>query len=137
MAASHLGEIAVGNEGAIDALIKLINTAHDYSPLSSAASSLEKILPADRMAKAVTALRYNFKPDKSRDRAIWPCAQNMSYSAFYEAWHPSFDIKIAIRYLYPWWPVLCLFLLVDILVRFNVLPNVKSPTDIQRQQQIR
>ncbi len=97
-AAKSLGQINPGNESAISALAKLITTSQSETIRYFAAESLKKILSADRMAKVVTDLRYYFKPDGSGDIAIWTCAQNMSYLAFYEAWHHPFDIKTAIRF---------------------------------------
>ncbi len=97
------------------------------------------------MAKVVTGLRYEFKPNEERYRILWHCAQNMSYPAFYQAWHHSFDIiKIPIKSTrftrYYWWQIaLCLFLGLSTFafVRFTVSHNLNNPTHIQRQQQIR
>ena len=115
-----------------------------------AVESLKNILPADKMAKVIIALRYNFKPDEERDEGIWSCLQNVSYSTFYEAWHYRPGIKIASRFalfrfaLHSWQPALFWFLWLSIFIPiyslvfdFIVSHDVKSPTEIQRQQQIR
>ncbi|MGH7998122.1 MAG: HEAT repeat domain-containing protein, partial [Brasilonema sp.] len=139
--ADSLGKIDPGNESAIAALVKFIDTSEDENTRWLAAESLENILPADQMAKVVTALRYEFKPNEERYKVIWLCAQNISYPAFYQAWHHSFNIKIAIRFArYRWWQIaLCLFLGLSIFafVRFTVSHSVNNPANIQRQQQIR
>ncbi|MBW4499053.1 MAG: HEAT repeat domain-containing protein [Scytonema hyalinum WJT4-NPBG1] len=136
-AADSLGQIAVGNETAIDALVNLIAHSQDESTRRQVAYSLEKILPADQMAKVVIDLRDNSKPNEERYRVIWHCAQNMSYPAFYQAWHHQSYMKLTMRFAqYRWWQIaLCLFLGLSIfaLVRFIVSYSVNNPTHIQRQ----
>ncbi len=83
-AAESLGKIAVGNKSAIAALVKLIATSQSQDTRRRAADSLEKILPTDQMAKVVTVLRYDSKPNNERYKVIWDCAQNMSYPDFYQ-----------------------------------------------------
>ncbi|QDL09141.1 hypothetical protein DP114_15635 [Brasilonema sennae CENA114] len=138
LVADSLGKIAVGNESAIAALVKLIDTSQDEFTRRQAAESLEKILTTDQMAKVVTALRDNSKPNKERYKVIWHCAQNMSYSDFYQAWHPRSNMKSAMRSAqYRWWQValyLFLGLCIFALVRFTVSPSVNNPANIQRQQ---
>ena len=135
----------VGEERAFDSLnfMSIIENKFTYT---QAVESLKNILPADKMAKVIIALRYNFKPDEERDEGIWSCLQNVSYSTFYEAWHYRPGIKIASRFalfrlaLYSWQRALFLFLwlsIYNLVFDFIVAPNVKSPTEIQQQQQIR
>ncbi|BAZ22130.1 putative signal transduction protein with Nacht domain [Kalymmatonema gypsitolerans NIES-4073] len=134
--AYSLGQIAIGNESAIAALVNLIATSHNEYTRWQAAYSLGQIDPGNE--SAIAALRYNFKRNQERNEVIWYCAQNMSYSAFYEVWRHHSYIKIAIRFArYRKWQIaLCLFLGLSIfaLVGFIVSPSVNNPAHIQRQQ---
>ena len=96
-AAVSLGKIAVGNENAINALVDLIGN-QDVDDLIKlyAAESLGKILKDKHMPKIVTALTpylsvetYNNNPSQFERcyKIIWECAENMTYSEFYQAWH--------------------------------------------------
>ncbi|MGI2903705.1 HEAT repeat domain-containing protein [Tolypothrix sp. VBCCA 56010] len=127
-AAFSLGKIDPGNERAIAALINLIATSEDKYRLRAedienienienimpwhenmmtrhqALRSLEKILSADQMAKVVIDLGSDSKPNDDRYGVISHCAQNMPYSAFYQAWHRRSYMKLAITFLqYDWW----------------------------------
>jgi HEAT repeat protein len=94
--ASILGEISTGNEIAIAALVQLLQSTQDESIRRQAADSLKKILLDDQFAGIITALK-DYLSDKTyendfgqfRDcyKLIWHCAQNMTYPAFYQAWH--------------------------------------------------
>jgi HEAT repeat protein/energy-coupling factor transporter ATP-binding protein EcfA2 len=92
--AESLGNIDPGNEIAITTLVKLILDGWDVDEI--AANSLEKILQGDQFPKVVTALNHymtdqhyeeNFSFYSACHDVIWRCAQNMSYPAFYQAWH--------------------------------------------------
>ena len=94
--ASILGEISTGNEIAIAALVQLLQSTQDESIRRQAADSLKKILLDDQFAGIITALK-DYLSDKTyendfgrfRDcyKLIWYCTQNMTYPAFYQAWH--------------------------------------------------
>ncbi|MCC5663006.1 HEAT repeat domain-containing protein [Nostoc sp. CHAB 5784] len=120
-AAFSLGKIDPGNERAIAALVKLIATFEDkYSPrdenienimpwfdnmmtCQEALRSLEKILSADQMAKVVIDLGSDSKLNDDRYGVISHCAQNIPYSAFYQAWHRRSYMKLAITFLQYYW----------------------------------
>ncbi len=96
-AAESLGEIAVGNENAINALVELIrNQDVDDDTKLYAARSLGEILKDKHMLKVFTALTpylsvetYNNNSSQFErcHKIIWKCAENMTYSEFYQAWH--------------------------------------------------
>ena len=120
-AAESLGKIDPGNERAITALVKLIATSEDKYSLrdenienimpwcdnmmtrQTALLSLEKILSADQMAKIVIDLGSDSKLNDDCYRVISHCAQNMPYSAFYQAWHRRSYMKLAITFLQYYW----------------------------------
>lgn len=92
---SRIGEFGYGNPKAINALLDLIQNPHnDYN--TNAARSLHKILTNEYMVKVVIALKEvlsqkgntnNVERYKDCIGIIWKCAQNMTYSELYQAWH--------------------------------------------------
>jgi len=95
--AESLGNIAVGNEGAIARLIQLLNETSDEDTRWRVADSLGKILVTKQQyAQVIFRLKdnltdkiyqRNYNLYKQFYKLIWQCAQNLSYSDFYEAWH--------------------------------------------------
>jgi len=95
-AADSLGEIASGNETALAVLLQLIESAEDEFTRREAADSLKKILRDEQMAEIVTVLT-DYLSDETEEnnrkqfdqcyKLIWYCVQNMTYPAFYQAWH--------------------------------------------------
>ena len=90
-----IGEFGYGNPKAIDALLDLIkNPHHDYD--TNAAKSLQKILTNEYMVRVIIALKEvlsikgntnNVERYKDCIGIIWKCAQNITYSEFYQARH--------------------------------------------------
>jgi len=96
LAANCLGKIGSGNITAIDALVKLIVNSQEQDTCGLAVYNLKKILRDVQMERVVTALNgylsdETYENDLQRYRhyyyLIWHCAQNMTYPAFYQAWH--------------------------------------------------
>ncbi len=96
LAADSLGRIDPGNQIAVTKLIQLIELTDDESICKQAAKSLKKILQEDQLAAIVTTLKAylsdeTYKNDFTRFRycyeLVWHCAENMTYPAFYQAWH--------------------------------------------------
>ncbi len=94
--AESLGKIDPGNQIAIKTLVQLIKSSEDEYTVSEAAESLQKILQDEQLAGIVTALKdylsdERYENDRKRFdecyKVIWHCAQNMTYPAFYQAWH--------------------------------------------------
>lgn len=95
-AAYSLGQIGSGNETAIAALVRTIESTVKESILRQAVKSLKKILRENHLPGIVTLFKdYLSNETKNNDfwryssgyEVIWQCAQNMSYSEFYQAWH--------------------------------------------------
>jgi hypothetical protein len=95
-AANVLEEMSTGNEQVSDELVSILKTAENMFTCWGAATSLEKILQNHQMPSVVSALQhclvnevYETNIDLFRIfyNLMWHCAQNMSYPAFYEAWH--------------------------------------------------
>ena len=96
-AASTLEGIDEYNPLAITTLVELIQTSQDEGIYSIAAGILGEIVSSARMEGIVTALRgcvsdeaYENEFQRYCDcyEVIWLCAENMTYPAFYHAWHP-------------------------------------------------
>jgi len=96
-AAECLGKINPGNRQAIATLVKLIETPEDESTRWVAAWSLQRILTTlEQCASVVSALKdclsdevyqNNFDLFDETYKVIWPCAENLPYPQFYQAWH--------------------------------------------------
>jgi energy-coupling factor transporter ATP-binding protein EcfA2 len=95
-ASESLEKIDPGNETTLNALGYLIETTKDEDILLQASESLREILQSDQFPKVVTALKYymtqrvnkdNFDLYETCNDILWRYAQNMTYSAFYHAWH--------------------------------------------------
>jgi DNA replication protein DnaC len=94
-----LGEVAVGDENVVKHLIRFMRT---NSPLLAATPrALSKILQGDLLSLAVVGLKdylqnEDYKSNLFRyeqiHQVIWYCAQNMTYSTFYQAWHPQEEL---------------------------------------------
>jgi HEAT repeat protein/energy-coupling factor transporter ATP-binding protein EcfA2 len=95
-AARSLEKIDPGNENAINALVDLIrNSNHDWIK-NYAAQSLEAICKNKDMPKVVATLTPYLSVETYNNNSsqferchgiIWKCAENMTYSEFYQAWH--------------------------------------------------
>jgi hypothetical protein len=101
--AVSLGRADPGNETASRILVNLIQT-HSYDPIVLPFNEdLKQNLRGKQYSEAVTELKgYFLKPivsggDFSRFldcyRVIWHCAQNMTYPAFYQAWHQQEEVE--------------------------------------------
>ena len=96
-AAESLGKIGTGNQQAIEALARILATTKDEDTRRGAASFLGRIMQNNQMPLVVSALQHcltnevyqtNFDLYSNCYNLIWRCAQNMTYPAFYQAWHP-------------------------------------------------
>jgi HEAT repeat protein len=95
-AAESLRKIDPGNQQAIKGLVRILETTKDEYTRRSAAESLGEILQKSQMPSVVSALQHcladevyqtNFDLFSKCYDLIWHCAQNMTYPAFYQAWH--------------------------------------------------
>jgi hypothetical protein len=100
-AAASLGRIDQGNQEAIVALIDLVLTAEDVSIARLAAANLIQIIQSNGLRLATSGLKIglteqfyknNFWRFNDCYSLIWHCTQNMTYPAFYEAWHPQEEV---------------------------------------------
>lgn len=93
IAVLSLGRVAIGHQTTIDALVKILCFPNMFNFIcKEAAKSLNQILQKHHLAKVVTELKYCLINDelfKTCYSVLWYCAQNMSYSEFYQAWHQS------------------------------------------------
>lgn len=98
-AIESLGEVGKGNPNAVDALVQVISSSTLPWTLSKAVKSLQKILTTPKQyAGVVSALKdylsdevyeNNFDRFEASYEVIWKCAENLSYTQFYQAWHHS------------------------------------------------
>ncbi|MEW6493310.1 MAG: HEAT repeat domain-containing protein [Cyanobacteriota bacterium] len=97
-----LARIGTGNQQAIEALVRILETTESQDTRRSAAYSLGKILQKSQMPSVVSALLHcladevyesNFDLFEQCYEVIWHCAQNMTYPAFYQAWHPQEEVE--------------------------------------------
>jgi hypothetical protein len=89
-----LGEVAIGDESVVRCLIHFIQTA---SPLPAATTrTLSKILRGDLFSLTVVSFKNYLQNENYKSnplhwseiyQVIWYCAQIMTYSDFYNAWH--------------------------------------------------
>jgi HEAT repeat protein len=95
-AAECLGEIDPGNQQAIEVLVRILDTTEPEFIRRRAAECLGEILQKSQMPSVVSALQHcladevyqtNFDRFEKCYKVIWRCAQNMTYPAFYQAWH--------------------------------------------------
>jgi HEAT repeat protein len=101
-AAESLGKIDKDNPTAITTLVKIIQNSQDESTRKQAVGSLKTLLTeAKKISEVVTNLKdclsnetyeNNFKRFHDCYEVIWHCAQNMTYPAFYQAWHQQDEV---------------------------------------------
>jgi HEAT repeat protein/GTPase SAR1 family protein len=101
-AADSLRKLDKGNSEALQALIQLVQNAQEEPIHRLAADSLTKIIQGDELALVVSGLKCSLavrvkdnhlKRLNDCYRVIWHCAQNMTYPAFYEAWHQHEEVE--------------------------------------------
>jgi hypothetical protein len=101
-AAYDLEKIDPGNPKAIDVLFQILATTNDKHTPDNAASWLGEILQKSQMSSVVSALQHclvdevhetNFNLFNECFNLIWRCAQNMTYPAFYQAWHQQEEVE--------------------------------------------
>jgi hypothetical protein len=93
-----LGKIAPGNLEAFNVLIYLLRTSHDDLTRFAVVDSLAKIIQKGNLLSTVvkclkdclTEYVYKNDPQLYNDYHLFLgyCAENMTYSAFYQAWNP-------------------------------------------------
>lgn len=94
-AATSLGQVDAGNEQALTALVELLHASGDEETRAKVTHSLKKNLQDNLCKVAVSKLKDSLC-DRVREtdidlydrcyELIWHCAQNISYSDFYQAW---------------------------------------------------
>ena len=84
---SDLGEISVGNQAVVDALLELM-ISKDNELEWEIIKSLQEIIQGKQFVQVVNTLK-NCPTSNYSDVLLWHCAQNMSYPKFYRAWHYS------------------------------------------------
>ena len=91
-----LGTVASGNADAIIALAQFINESKNIYHLVDATYSLEKILTPEHCTRTIASLKSslsnevhhnNFPRFDACYEIVWTCAEMLSYSDFYQAWH--------------------------------------------------
>jgi HEAT repeat protein len=87
LAAESLGNIDPENEVEIEDLVRVIESTNDkdHYVCWQEANLLKKVLTKPFMPKVVKALKNTKKQEAIE--ILWDCAQNLSYSEFYSAWH--------------------------------------------------
>jgi hypothetical protein len=97
-----LGQIGKNNSEAIQVLIWLIQTTKSKYTYRLSTASLTQIIQDDGLNSAVSSLKNNLANQaKENDfesfeccySVIWHCAQNMTYPAFYQAWHQQEEVE--------------------------------------------
>lgn len=91
-AAESLGKIALGNKEAIAALLKLLQSSEDQGIRIQASESLMGILLNTQLGDLISHLKpllYDpkYQTDPACQKIIWHCVKQMTYPAFYQAWH--------------------------------------------------
>ncbi len=91
-AAKSLGKIAKGNKEAIATFISLLKSLPDEASRMALTESLLVIVPAKQLGTLVVQLRDtyldpHYRGDAALQSMFWHCAEHLSYSAFYQAWH--------------------------------------------------
>ncbi len=84
--AKTLVQIAPENSEAINTLIDLLRTSPNEFTRKEVAASLKRILQGDFFQVVVSGLK-DFKHYEPCHSLLWHCAQNTTYTAFYQAWH--------------------------------------------------
>ncbi len=88
---NSLKKIDPGNETAIAALVQLLESSKDEFTRIQAARTLKKISLPNNFEQVVSALKDSLNDSQRFNQQcygfIWNCAQNMTYPAFYQAWH--------------------------------------------------
>jgi HEAT repeat protein/energy-coupling factor transporter ATP-binding protein EcfA2 len=101
LVAESLGAIDPGNQDAINALVEQLNKAEDEYTRRLVAESLGEITQGKELRSVVSGLKSgvtdrhkgnNFQGDKKCYQVIWHCMPNMTYPAFYQAWHQQEEI---------------------------------------------
>jgi HEAT repeat protein/energy-coupling factor transporter ATP-binding protein EcfA2 len=97
LAAESLEKTFPNHPKVIPELLKLIQSTEDGNMCWRIADDLKKILrKEDQMAQVVTSIKGYLSQESRRNNSrrccecyklIWHCAQNMTYPAFYQAWH--------------------------------------------------
>ncbi len=95
-AVESLRKIDPDNQAGVAALVRLIKSTQNETTRWLATERLKKILRGEQLAVLVIALKgylsdETYENDRKRFhqcyKLVWDCAQNMSYSTFYQAWH--------------------------------------------------
>jgi HEAT repeat protein len=98
-AASNLAKINSDNSTAITVLVNLLcNSQRTYK---QAAQALIEILPGNWCSTIISRLKdltsvvdkTNVEHSKACYEVLWHCAGNMTYPAFYQAWHQQEDVE--------------------------------------------
>jgi adenylate kinase family enzyme len=92
-----LTAIGFGNQDVFNFLVNLIHSEKNCIDLVSPVCCLGVVLQDNLFSSAVTNLKDYLKDSVEKNNrwfyfdcywTLWHCAQNMTYPAFYQAWHP-------------------------------------------------
>jgi len=92
-----LTAIGLGNQDVFKFLVNLIHSEKNCIDLVSPVCCLGVVLQDNLFSSAVTNLKDYLKDSVEKNNrwfyfdcywTLWHCAQNMTYPAFYQAWHP-------------------------------------------------
>jgi hypothetical protein len=98
----YLGRIGVGNLDALNVLIEVVHSSDEQNTRIEAVRSLHRVLRGNLFHIAVIGLKsYLQEPTYVNAQPlyddcyelIWHCAQNMTYPAFYQAWHQQEEVE--------------------------------------------
>lgn len=87
-----LGQAACININATKAILQILQTTEDEIIVDAAIYFLKKVSNSSLLTLIVTELK-DYIEDAEVYEIIWHCAQNMTYPAFYQAWHQQEKVK--------------------------------------------
>ncbi|BAY18787.1 hypothetical protein NIES21_46400 [Anabaenopsis circularis NIES-21] len=87
-----LGQAACININATKAILQILQTTEDEIIADAAIYFLKKVSNSSLLTLIVTELK-DYIEDVEGYEIIWHCVQNMTYPAFYKAWHQQEKVK--------------------------------------------
>jgi hypothetical protein len=101
-AIAALAAISAGNQDVFNLLINLVHNENDWTIRLNALGGLGAILSSNLFGSAVANLRGYLRDSICKNNralyvdcycTLWHCAQNMTYPAFYQAWHQQEEVE--------------------------------------------
>lgn len=99
--AYKLAQFDTGNTIAFTTLLRLAKSTQNIFLRKRTVDNLKEILIDEQLAKAITYLKdcfantvpeYELESYRDYYKLMWYCAENMTYEAFYQAWHSPNDM---------------------------------------------